>query len=432
MDPDSAAGLGLLLTALLFFVLVVAAEAGEVAGLQAYIKSTPDPQGSRLEILQRYSKERHLTLSSLALARTLALISITAIVAFLVLEAIGRSWAWLVLSVFITLTGLVTVQALSRILVARNPEHYSTILRPFIELVRAVFGIPARMLDLPIVAALKWWQAKHPDTASEAVEMLQLSELETTTGAIANAERDMIRGVIELEQTLVREVMVPRIDMVAVDAELPLEELAKLIIDKGYSRLPVFEGGIDNIVGVVFAREVLRYLAEESNPSSIRNLSLPPYFVPESKKVDELLTEMRHKKMSVAIVVDEYGGTAGLVTVEDVLEEIVGEIADEFDVEEDEVQWITDREVIVDAKLNMDSLNDLFGLELEKDDFDTLGGFIYDQLGKMPNTGDEIGINDSLRLRVLSMAGRRIRKVRLTRTETEIPPVSDGDQQGTS
>ena len=193
------------------------------------------------------------------------------------------------------------------------------------------------------------------------------------------------------------------------------------MVDKGHSRLPVYAETIDNVVGVLFAIEVLRYLAERAHPMDLLDIALPPYFVPESKKVDELLAEMRKKKMSIAIVADEYGGTAGLITVEDVLEEIVGEIADEFDVEEREIQHIADGEAVVDGKVSMDSLNDLFGLDLPKEDFDTIGGFIYDRLGKMPSVGDEVEAEGVLTLRVLSMLGRRIKKVRVIRKEPALP-----------
>ena len=431
MDSDSSAGLGLLLAALAFFAVVVAAEAGVVAGLQAQMQAASGRQVSRLEVLRRYSQEQHLARSSLALARTLTLIAITAIVVFLVIEALGRSWAWVTLAAFITLVGLMLFQALPRLLVSHNPDRWSNALRPFVRLTVSVLGLPALLLDLPVTVVLRWWRTRYPEAAGEAAEMIRLAEIEATPGAIDETEREMIRGVMELEQTLVREVMVPRIDIVAVEAGLPFEEVAKLIIDKGHSRLPIYEEQIDNIVGVVFAREVLRYLAEEIPLANIREIALSPYFVPESKKVDDLLAEMRRNKMSIAIVVDEYGGTAGLVTVEDVMEEIVGEIADEFDDEEEEVQRLTDGEVIVDAKVSMDALNELFGLDLAKDDFDTLGGFIYDRLGKMPSVGDEVDAGGALNLRVLSMMGRRIKKVRATMVESDLPKTQANGQQTT-
>jgi CBS domain containing-hemolysin-like protein len=178
----------------------------------------------------------------------------------------------------------------------------------------------------------------------------------------------------------------------------------------------VYEDTIDNVIGVVHATEVLKHLARGTSPTSIRDLARPSYFVPESKKVDDLLTEMRQQRVSIAIVVDEYGGTAGLVTVEDLVEEIVGEIEDEFDTQEQEVQLVTSTEAIVNARVSIDELNEMFDLGIEKEDFDSVGGFIVTSLGRMPTVGDEVQV-DGLVMRVLTVMGRRIKKVRVTKVE---------------
>ena len=421
VDSSSLAGLGLLFAALAFFALVVAAEARVVAGLQAKMQVASDRQDSRFNLIKRYGEQRQLTLSALALARTAALIAITSIVVFLMLEALGRGWGWVALAAFVTLAGLTLLQGLQGVVVSHNPGMWSSILGPFVWLTSSLFGLPARILALPVATSFRRLLSKGPEATGVADKVLQIEGMEASAVAIDKTGQEMIRGIIQLDQTLVREVMVPRIDMVAVEADMPLEEAARLMVDKGHSRLPVYAETIDNVVGVVFAIEVLRYLAEEAHPMDLLDIALPPYFVPESKKVDELLAEMRKKKMSIAIVADEYGGTAGLITVEDVVEEIVGEIADEFDVEEREVQHIADGEAVVDGKVSMDSLNDLFGLELPKEDFDTIGGFIYDRLGKMPSVGDEVEAEGVLNLRVLSMLGRRIKKVRVIRMESSLP-----------
>jgi CBS domain containing-hemolysin-like protein len=190
------------------------------------------------------------------------------------------------------------------------------------------------------------------------------------------------------------------------------------MVDDGYSRIPVYEENIDHIFGIGHAREVLKRLARGEPPEDLRSILRPAHHVPESKRVHDMLAEMREKQISIAIVVDEYGGTAGLVTIEDILEEIVGEIRDEYDVEEQPVQLLTASEVIVDARLPIDDLNEMFDLEIEKHDFDSIGGFIVNELGRMPNVGDQVGI-DGIRLKVLSVAGRRIKKVRVTKVGSE-------------
>ena len=429
MDSDTWPGVALLVAGLIVFMFVVAAEAGVIAGVRA--RAMEEPAVSRLEALRRYARERQVTLSSLALARNLTLVGVTAIVVFLVLDRAGHSWAALTASAFVTLVCLMLLQALPRLLVSQSPERWQTVLRPFVSLVRLVFGAPALVLDLPVEAVLRWWRARHPQAADDAEELLRLAQMETTGRAIDEEERQMIRGIMEMEQTTVREVMVPRIDIVAAEVDESFEEIAQLMVDKGYSRLPVYEGSIDNIVGVIYAKEVLKYLAKGSRPVSLREILRPAHFVPESKKADELLTEMREHRLSIAIVVDEYGGTAGLATIEDLLEEIVGEIEDEFDTREQEVQLVSAAEAVVDARVGIDALNEMFDLTIEKNDFDSVGGFIFNELGRMPSVGDEVRVN-GLVLRVLSVAGRRIKKVRVSKLEASGPGEKTNDARSDS
>jgi len=414
VDSDSWAGVSLLALAVIAFLIVVAAEAGVVAGVRA--RALGAPPLSRLEALRRFTQERQATLSALALARNLTLIGITAITVALVLEESGQSWVAVAIAALVTLAALMLLQAVPRLLVSQNPERWRRFLEPFVEVLRVVFGAPARLLDLPVTAFLNWRGKRHPEAASEAEELMRLVGMEEAERGIDEAERQMIRGIVEMEQTTVREVMVPRIDIVATDEEDGFAEVARLMVEKGYSRLPVYEDTIDNVIGVMHAKEVLKHLARGTCPTSIRELARPAYFVPESKKVDDLLTEMRQKRVSVAIVVDEYGGTAGLVTVEDLVEEIVGEIEDEFDTQEQEVQLVTSTEAIVDARVGIDELNEMFDLGIEKEDFDSVGGFIVTSLGRMPSVGDEVQV-DGLVMRVLTVMGRRIKKVRVTKVD---------------
>jgi len=415
VDSESWAGVFLLALAVIVFVFVVAAEAGVIAGVRA--RALGEPPTSRMEALRRFTRERQATLSALALARNVALIAITAIAVALVLEDTGHSWGAVAVAALATLAGLMLLQSLPRLLVSQSPERWQRLLQPFVELVRLVFGAPARLLDLPVALILRWWRRGHPEEASEAEELVRLVEVEEGSHGIAEEERQMIRGIMEMEQTTVREVMVPRIDMIAVDVEDGFDEIARMMVEKGYSRLPVFENTIDNVVGVVYGKEVLAHLARGTRPATIAELARPAHFVPESKKVDELLAEMRQQRLSIAIVVDEYGGTAGLVTIEDLVEEIVGEIEDEFDIREQEVTLVTPTEAIVDARVGIDALNEMFDLRIEKEDFDSVGGFIFNSLGRMPNVGDEVRVN-GLVMRVLTVIGRRIKKVRVTKVDS--------------
>jgi CBS domain containing-hemolysin-like protein len=404
----------LLALGVIVFVFLVAAEAGVIAGVRA--RALGEPPVSRMEALRRFTQERQATLSALALARNFALIGTTAITVALVLEQAGQSWGAVAIAAFATLAALMLLQAVPRLLVSQNPERWQRTLGPFVEAMRLLFGAPARVLDLPVAAVLSWWRRRHPEAASEAEDVVRLVEMEEAGSGIDEEERQMIRGIMELEQTTVREVMVPRIDMVAADADHAFGEVASLMVEKGYSRLPIFKNTVDNVVGVVYGKEVLRHLARGTCPVSVSELARPAHFVPESKKLDDLLTEMRQQRLSIAIVVDEYGGTAGLVTIEDLIEEIVGEIEDEFDIREQNVQLVTPTEAIVDARVGIDALNEMFDLRIEKEDFDSVGGFIFNNLGRMPTVGDEVRV-DGLVMRVLTVTGRRIKKVRVSRLE---------------
>jgi len=237
-------------------------------------------------------------------------------------------------------------------------------------------------------------------------------------GVIEEDEKEMIYSIFEFGDTLAREVMVPRIDIVAVDADTPLLQALDVIMKEGHSRIPVYQGTIDNIIGLLYAKDLLVYLRDGKHNVPLTSILRPAYFVPETKKVDDLLRELQARRVHMAIVVDEYGGTAGLVTVEDLLEEIVGEIQDEYDEEEPTVERVSDNEYIFDAGVNLDDLNDLLRVELPDTGGDTLGGFIYTQLGRVAAVGDEIRVG-GLTITVLSVAGRRIRKVRVARAEPQ-------------
>ena len=223
----------------------------------------------------------------------------------------------------------------------------------------------------------------------------------------------MLRSIIELDYTTVREVMVPRLDMVAIEADVSLQEAATIIVEHGHSRLPVYVDTIDDVLGIIYVRDLLAAIANPSTDNTIRSLTRLAFVVPETKRVDELLEEFRERRTQIAIVVDEYGGTEGLVTMEDVLEEIVGEIEDEFSrVRESEITRHNDGSVNVSAGLGIEDVKELFGVEIESDDFDTVGGFVYHHLGRIPHVGDVVE-NSGLQVEVVSVLGRRLRTLKI-------------------
>jgi len=225
-------------------------------------------------------------------------------------------------------------------------------------------------------------------------------------------EEKMIRGIFALDQKEVKEVMVPRMDMVCLDKEFDLEKIRDIVEKEGHSRFPLIKGSIDNLVGIIYVKDLfLDAKAEES--VDLIGLARKAYFVPESKKLDKLLEEMRKARVHIAIVVDEYGGTSGLVTLEDILEEIVGEIQDEYDVEEESIKKIDENTFKVDAKLSLKDLGEALGIEA-KGQFETVGGLIYDLLGGVPLQGEVIR-KDNLQFCVEKVEGQRIKTVRVTK-----------------
>jgi CBS domain containing-hemolysin-like protein len=231
---------------------------------------------------------------------------------------------------------------------------------------------------------------------------------------IEEEEREMIHSVFEFGDTILREVMVPRPDMVAVPVQTPLQRVLELILRTGYSRIPVYDGTIDEVVGLAYAKDVLRRLHDGQADKPLAEILRPAPFMPESMRAAECLREMRRRKSHMVIVIDEYGGTAGLVTLEDLLEEIVGEIADEYDREEPNVEPLPDGDYRVNARMGIDEVNELLDMELPSTEWDTLGGLLFNLVGGVPREGQEVEFQ-GLRLRAERVQGRRIGRVRIHR-----------------
>lgn len=258
------------------------------------------------------------------------------------------------------------------------------------------------------------------DAGSGAVDELKsLVDASQQEGTLELGESQMIYSIFELGDTLAREIMVPRIDVVTLDVETPLMEAVDALLASGYTRVPVYEDTIDNIVGLVYAKDLLRVWRQGDRLGSLRDLMRPAYFTPEAKKVDELLAEMQSKRIHMAIIVDEYGGVAGLVTLEDIVEEILGEIQDEYD-QGEELPFVAlaDGEYLFQGRVDLDDFNEVLGSSLSKDEAETIGGFIYSQLGRVPANGEQVRTNDLL-LTVEQVSGRRIRKVRARRAPSK-------------
>ncbi len=323
----------------------------------------------------------------------------------------------------ILLTGLLMVslgELAPEMAVLRDPEGWAIWLAPLVAGLEWLLG-PVIRLTLRVSAIISGRLAGQPVQFVTEEEIKTLVDAGEEGGAIEEEEKEMIYSIFQFGDTLAREVMVPRIDIVGVEAGSSLAEASETFLRTGHSRLPVYEDSVDHIVGLVYAKDFLRAWKNGQQDQLVRSLMRQVYFVPETKKVDDLLAELQSRRVHMAIVIDEYGGTAGLVTLEDLVEEIVGEIRDEYDAAEElPYQKVGESEFLLDAGTDLDAVNDLLGASLPTETDDTLGGFVYSTLGKVPAPGEEIKAG-GLKLVVEQVVGRRIRKIRAWRLPPEGP-----------
>ena len=334
---------------------------------------------------------------------------------------IFRFFAWLQTAqplwplglIVLTTTLLVALmEYLVEVYILKEPERWGIRLTNFI---RFMFLLFTPVLIIPVLVSRLF--AKEPDrafsmTEDELITMLDASEEE---GMLEQEARQMIKSVFQLRDTYAREIMVPRIDVLALDSTTEVMDAVEQMLESGFSRVPVYEDLVDRVVGVLYVKDLLRLCRTGQTNGKIATHTRPAYFVPETKRVDDLLTEMQQERIHIAMVVDEYGGVAGLVTLEDIVEELVGEIQDEYDqIEEKIYQQIGDGEYIFQGGIDIDDFNDIMHSSLSIDEADTLGGLIYSQIGRIPKGGETIRTNDLL-LTVEQVTGRRIRKVKVRR-----------------
>lgn len=299
----------------------------------------------------------------------------------------------------------------------------------------ATTGVVAQAALLPLLPARRFFRAGLRFTGSDqdaeqsgapgaepAAPALDVHE-EIAEEPLERHEEAMIRAILHLDKTLVREIMVPRVDIVSVEANAGVERAAARMLDAGHSRLPVYRETPDSIAGVLYSRDLLADASSGGLGKPLDALMRPAFFVPETKRVDEMLQEFQERRVHMAIVIDEYGSLAGLVTIEDLLEEIVGEIEDEFDKGQPDIQRRGDGTAVVEGKMSVDDFNAAFGAAVEGEGFDSVGGLMFARLGKVPAVGD-VARENGLELRVLTTTGRRVRRVLVSRPVPDEPDPS--------
>lgn len=316
-------------------------------------------------------------------------------------------------------------EAMPKALALRSPSQTAALLSaPMVAIAWLLWPL-ITVFDLstrPLAGLLSGQRVGRSPLVTEE-ELRLLVNVSQEEGLIEADERQMIEGIFSFGDTLVREVMVPRVDVVAIEAGTTIDEALDIIISNGHSRLPVYDETIDQIVGILHIKNLLPALRRGQHDMPLDDILRETYFVPETMKVDVLLQELRNRNTHLAVVVDEYGGTAGLITIEDLVEEIVGDIRDEYDNDEEpSFQEVEPGELIADARVLLDDINTRYNLALTSEDADRLGGLVYEHLGRVPTVGDVIELPNGITITVLSIEGLSARRLRL-----RYPPESDSD-----
>jgi putative hemolysin len=400
---------------LVIAAFAAAAETSLTSVSRIRMRSLAEEGNVRARAVARLHADPNAYLSTILSLNTVAIIVVSTATALLItnyLSQFPQVIGAVVLSIFV----LIFCEIVPKSLALRFNERFALALaapvRFLTSVLRPLVGGLTLFSRLIISAATKGRSVRGPFVTEEELKLLlYVGEQE---GVVEQEEREMIHGILEMTDKSVREVMVPRVDVAAAESTDSIADVIRLIIERGYSRIPIYEESIDNIVGVVYAKDLLRHGVHGDDQRALMEIAREPYFTPEAKHVGELLREMKERKVHMAVVVDEHGGTAGIVTFEDLIEEIVGPIRDEYDMREvEELQIVSDHEVIVSARYPVDDLKEALALEVPDVEADTVGGLVYERLGEIPKVGATIQLG-SATLTVEAVRRQSIQTVRIT------------------
>jgi putative hemolysin len=428
LDTTAWLELIIIVIALILAALAASAETSLTSISRVRLRQLVEQKVPQAIVIERLHRNPNAYLSTILIVNTVAIIVASSAATLLALHLYHEQVAEWAVSLVLSLVVLVACEITPKTLALQRAEKVALrmarlvawatlVMRPIVFVLTAVTRLILRMMGARA-------QVRGPFVTEEELKMLvSVGEEE---GVLEEEEREMIHGIFEMGDMRVREVMVPRTDLVAIEANEPVEKAVELVTKHGHTRIPVYESSLDHIVGVLYAKDLLRAVVR-GEQKTLREIARKPYFTPESNKVQDVLRDLRKNRVHMAIVVDEYGGTAGAVTIEDILEEIVGPIQDEYDIgEEDEIQFISPNEVVLDGRVSVDDVNELLKLNIAADDYDTIGGYVLNQLGAAPKVGATLKLGQA-DLRVEAVQGTRIKKVRI-RSEApfQIPEAGQG------
>jgi putative hemolysin len=416
-DAEASLQLVIMIVALVICAVASAAETALTSISRIKLKNLVEEGDHKALQIERLLAQPNIFLSTILICNSVAVIVASSMATVLALR-LSPTWGELISTLLASLFVLIFCEITPKTAAVQNPLRWARVL---VNPVRtAAWLLRPLVWSLNIVTSglvrLTGGHIKHHGPFVTEEELKLLVSVGEEEGVLEEEETEMIKSIFDFSDTTVREVMIPRIDMVTLSSSATVTEAVDLALQGGYSRIPVYQAdaGIDEIIGVLYTKDMLQQMREQHDHLPILDLVRPASFVPETKKLDDLLREIRQSRTHMVIVIDEYGSVAGLVTMEDLVEEIIGDIQDEYDHEEKIYEEINEDEYIVDAKISINTFNDLTGMKLDDDDYDTLGGFVYAQLDKIPNAGDSVTFED-VTFTVIAKRGRRITKMHVER-----------------
>ena len=427
---------------LLVVAVVLVLVAGVLASADAALSTLSKPRAEELQRAGRAGSRRVVEiaedppryLNTALLLRILCETTATVLVTLVVVDVLESTWLQvLVAAGVMVVVSYIAVGVGPRTIGRLHPERVALVTATPVALLTAVLGPIPQLLILIGNAITPGRGFREGPFATEA-ELRELVDIAEASRVIESDESRMIHSVFELGDTLAREVMVPRTDMVFIERYKTLRQMMSLALRSGFSRIPVIGEDLDDVIGVAYLKDVTKRVfdnREAETTERVERVIRPCFYVPDSKPADELMRDMQARRMHVAIVIDEYGGTAGLVTIEDLLEEIVGEITDEYDVEPVEVERLPGGAMRVSSRMPVDELGELFGADLDDEDVETVGGLMAKHLGKVPIPGAEVVVGD-LHLQAESQAGRRNKVVTVVVRPVDRSESDDGARQAES
>lgn len=419
-----------LIFALILCALASAAETALTSVSRIKLKDLMEEGDRKARQIEKILVEPNAFLSTILVINRVAII-VAACMATLLTLRFTHEWAALVASAVTSLVIIIFCEIAPKTTAIQNPLAWARSLLSLIRFTTSLLRPLVWLLNLlpSFFLRITGGKVHHRGAFVTEDELRLLFAVGEDEGVLEQEETEMIHSIFQFADTTAREVMVPRIDMVTLPDIVAVMAAVDLALQGGFSRIPVYsdESGIDEVIGILYTKDLLRQMREGNDNVPIREFVREPYFIPETKKLDDLLSEFRQNHNHMAIVVDEYGSVAGLVTIEDLMEEIVGDIQDEYDHEETLYEYVDEHTYIIDAKMSIYDFNELLGANLADVDYETLGGFVYSQLDKIPSIGDTITF-DNLAFMVLATRGRRILKVRVERHQEgdlqDTPPLS--------